>query len=211
MFNHFHIFCRSFCADLLVWSNASLIILNPSEVSSQPLTSAARQAEGSLTTGPLVMLSARILLRQPPLIWTRSTAQSAHTHTHTHTQTHTVGCTTLPCWHHHLQKVLCILCWCSLPGNPLWSPWERETASHPAGEDQQLPPAPACSQSRSHSRCPSPAATPVIQTEWKHQHTNTLFICLFHILIWWVQRRFQDHFLRRNYLTNNPFFPFAGK
>lgn len=40
---------------------------NPSEVSSQTLTSAARQAEGSLTTGPLVMLSARILLRQPPL------------------------------------------------------------------------------------------------------------------------------------------------
>lgn len=41
--------------------------LNPSEVSSQALTSAALQAEGSRTTGPLVMLSARILLRQPPL------------------------------------------------------------------------------------------------------------------------------------------------
>lgn len=46
---------------------------NPSEVSSQALTSAARQAEGSLTTGPLVMLSARILLRQPPLSCRRMT------------------------------------------------------------------------------------------------------------------------------------------
>lgn len=54
-------------SDLLVESKASLMTTNPSEVSSQALTSAARQAEGSLTTGPLVMLSARILLRQPPL------------------------------------------------------------------------------------------------------------------------------------------------
>lgn len=71
-----------FRTHLLVCSKASLITLNPSEVSSQALTSAARQAEGSLTTGPLVMLSARMLLRQPPLSWTGNTAESAHTHTH---------------------------------------------------------------------------------------------------------------------------------
>lgn len=38
----------------------------PSVLSSQALTSAAWQAEGSLTTGPRVMLSARIRLLAPP-------------------------------------------------------------------------------------------------------------------------------------------------
>lgn len=39
---------------------------NPSVLSSQALTSAAWQAEGSLTTGPRVMLSARMRLLAPP-------------------------------------------------------------------------------------------------------------------------------------------------
>lgn len=64
--NHFLPFCV-IPADLLVWSKAAFITPNPSEVSSQTLTSAARHAEGSLTTGPRVMLSASILLLQPPL------------------------------------------------------------------------------------------------------------------------------------------------
>lgn len=51
---------------LLVLSNASLMAWKPSVLSSQALTSEAWQAEGSLTTGPLVMLSARIRLLAPP-------------------------------------------------------------------------------------------------------------------------------------------------
>ena len=68
-------------SDLLVWSKTSLIRLKPSGASSQALTSAARQTEGSLTTGPLVMLSAKILLRQPPLSCTGRISESANTHT----------------------------------------------------------------------------------------------------------------------------------
>lgn len=72
---------HSSSTDLLVSSNASLIMLNPSEVSSQTLTSAARHAEGSLTRGPLVMLSARIRLMQPPLSWTgKKTLSAGSTH-----------------------------------------------------------------------------------------------------------------------------------
>lgn len=73
-------FCQCVSSDLLVWSKDSLITPNPSEVSNQTLTSAARQAEGSLTTGPLVILSARILLRQPPLSCTAKTKESADVH-----------------------------------------------------------------------------------------------------------------------------------
>lgn len=51
---------------LLVWSKASLMTWKPSVLSIQALTSAAWQAEGSLTTGPRVMLSARIRLLAPP-------------------------------------------------------------------------------------------------------------------------------------------------
>lgn len=51
---------------LLVLSKASLMAWNPSVLSSQAFTSAAWQAEGSLTTGPRVMLSAMIRLLAPP-------------------------------------------------------------------------------------------------------------------------------------------------
>lgn len=48
--------------------------------------------------------------------------------------------------HLYIQRELCILCWCSPPGSPLWSLEECETASRPAEEDQPLLLAPACSQ-----------------------------------------------------------------
>ena len=58
-------------ADLLVWSKASFITLKPSAVSSQALTSAALQAEASLTTGPRVIPSESTLLLHPPLSCTQ--------------------------------------------------------------------------------------------------------------------------------------------
>ena len=51
---------------LLVLSNTSLVAWNPSALSSQALTWAAWQAEGSRTTGPRVIPSARIRLLAPP-------------------------------------------------------------------------------------------------------------------------------------------------
>ncbi|KAG9353701.1 hypothetical protein JZ751_011823 [Albula glossodonta] len=54
-------------ANLLVWSKASLMHSKPSVLSSQALTSAAWHAEGSCTTGPRVIPSARIRLLAPPL------------------------------------------------------------------------------------------------------------------------------------------------
>lgn len=51
---------------LLVLSNTSLMAWKPAVLSSHALTSAARQAEGSLTTGPRVIPSARIRLLAPP-------------------------------------------------------------------------------------------------------------------------------------------------
>lgn len=120
---------------LLVPSKASLIAVKPSDVSSQALTSAARQAEGSLTTGPLLMPSARVLLRQPLLSCRRQPESSACV---------LIQSSPLNSW--YLQRALCILCWCSPPGSLLWSPEERETAYHPAEEGQPLLPEPACSQ-----------------------------------------------------------------
>lgn len=54
---------------LLVLLKASWTAWNPSALSSQALTSAAWQAEGSLTTGPRVMLSAKMRLLAPPPSW----------------------------------------------------------------------------------------------------------------------------------------------
>lgn len=52
--------------DLLVWSKSCLIILKPSELSNHDLTSAALQADGSCTTGPRVIPSARTHALAPP-------------------------------------------------------------------------------------------------------------------------------------------------
>ncbi|TNN33309.1 hypothetical protein EYF80_056528 [Liparis tanakae] len=91
---------RGVSTDLLVRSKASRIVANPSGVSSHTLTSAARHAEGSRTTGPLVMLSARILLRQPPLSWAGETRRerTSHSHWHRHVADHVLTAGT-----HHLQ------------------------------------------------------------------------------------------------------------
>lgn len=51
---------------LLVLSNASFMMVNPSDVSSQAFTSAESQARGRRTTGPRVIPSARIRLLAPP-------------------------------------------------------------------------------------------------------------------------------------------------
>lgn len=147
---------------LLVLSKASLIAVKPPDVSSQALTSAAWQAEGSLTTGPLVMPSARVLLRQPLLSCGREPASSA-ARAWQYTQVPNI-----PANNPHLQRVLCILCWCSPPGSLPWSPEERETAYHPAAEGQPPLLALACSQWRSHSKYPSPGAS--TEQRMKMQH-----------------------------------------
>lgn len=98
---------------LLVLSKASLIVVKPSKVSSQALTSAARQAEGSLTTGPLLMPSARVLLWQPLLSYMREPASLACVRDQTHRfQTSLLNSP-------NSQRGLCILCWYSPPGSLL--------------------------------------------------------------------------------------------
>lgn len=126
---------------LLVRSKASLMDVKPPDVSSQALTSAALQAEGSLTTGPRVMPSARVLLRQPLLSCTKRAGKFSVCVCVCVRQHAQVSRTV-----RYLRRALCIPCWCSLPGSLLWSPGERETADHPAEEGQPRLLARACSQ-----------------------------------------------------------------
>lgn len=59
-------FMSSLLSDLLVLSKACLSALKPSELSNQDFTSAALHADGSWTTGPRVIPSARTRPLAPP-------------------------------------------------------------------------------------------------------------------------------------------------
>lgn len=132
-------------SDLLVWSKACLTTPNPSELSSQPLTSAALHADGSCTTGPRVIPSAKTRLLTPPDSYTHTHKRSAKIKNSQHVWIKTNEWLTLTARHPRLvlatkhPSVVAMGTWNSFPSNSSGPATPTGTGTYPITFSQLVP------------------------------------------------------------------------